>query len=90
MQPAESYFLLDGYHVNLRCVFVCAQQGYLAPDLKEEALGKLSKRLAAVTEDLTRYLEKLDALSLGSSNPEIKTKRKSVVQRIQVQVIKPN
>ena len=59
-------------------------QGYLPTDLQDEAVGRLRRQLAGCIEMLTKQLERLDGLSLADSSDELRSRRKSTVQRIQV------
>ncbi|XP_037083782.1 BAG family molecular chaperone regulator 1-like [Pollicipes pollicipes] len=62
------------------------KKGFLPAALQSETRGRLERRLAAVSEELMRLLERLDALSVQQSAPEVRRKRKAVVTAISTQM----
>jgi len=59
------------------------QRGFLAAELQEEGLVKLSRQVLACIEALSVQLERLDALCLSQSSSDVQNKRKTIVRRIQ-------
>ncbi|XP_038626221.1 BAG family molecular chaperone regulator 1, partial [Tachyglossus aculeatus] len=59
------------------------QRGFLAKDLKAEALGKLSKRIKGTMEQFMEVLEQVDSLTLPETFSDCRLKRKGLVQKVQ-------
>jgi hypothetical protein len=66
------------------------RQGFLDNSLKGPALQKSQKRVAHSIEQYMKLLESLDSLSLDESNSGGRAKRKSLVNRIQVNTMWAN
>jgi len=59
------------------------EQGFLDNDKNKEALQKMSKIIAGLGEGWMHQLEALDALTIDASFADVKTKRKTLIGKIQ-------
>jgi hypothetical protein len=59
------------------------EQGFLAPELVVQSLGKLEKRLKKTSELCLKTLETLDAMSLKDESKQVRSARKALVERLQ-------
>lgn len=59
-------------------------QGFIDKDKQVDAVRQLEKRMAGVAENLMKLLEKLDTLRFEEGNKGARSRRKSLVDRIQV------
>ncbi|XP_006009223.1 BAG family molecular chaperone regulator 1 isoform X2 [Latimeria chalumnae] len=59
------------------------QKGFLANNLRIEALGRLDKKVKGLVEQFMKILEQVDALSLPENFNECRSKRKSLVKNVQ-------
>ena len=73
--------------------YISTIQGYLDDvqiegakqlDVKVDAVRKLEKRMAGITETFMKLLERMDSLRFEEDNKEARAKRKSLVDKIQV------
>ncbi|XP_072453130.1 BAG family molecular chaperone regulator 1 isoform X2 [Notamacropus eugenii] len=59
------------------------QKGFLAKDLRAEALSKLDKRVKGTVEQFMKILEQIDSLTLPETFRDCRLKRKGLVKKVQ-------
>ncbi|XP_001364319.4 BAG family molecular chaperone regulator 1 isoform X2 [Monodelphis domestica] len=59
------------------------QKGFLAKDLRAEALSKLDKRIKGTVEQFMKILEQIDSLTLPENFRDCRLKRKGLVKKVQ-------
>ncbi|XP_051853310.1 BAG family molecular chaperone regulator 1 isoform X2 [Sminthopsis crassicaudata] len=59
------------------------QKGFLAKDLRAEALNKLDKRVKGTVEQFMKILEQIDSLTLPEAFRDCRLKRKGLVKKVQ-------
>ncbi|XP_044517492.1 BAG family molecular chaperone regulator 1 [Gracilinanus agilis] len=59
------------------------QKGFLAKDLRAEALSKLDKKIKGTVEQFMKILEQIDSLTLPENFRDCRLKRKGLVKKVQ-------